>query len=80
MSDLATPAAEPADENELYGDLVTAAGAEGEALLRAEADHLRTHTAAQAAQIEEMSAQLQQLTNEVSWIGCTAACIPPAVT
>jgi hypothetical protein len=66
MSDLATPAAKPADEDELYGDLVTAAGAEGEALLRAEVDHLRTQTAAQAVQLEEMSAQLQQLTQEVS--------------
>lgn len=56
---------QPADEDELYGDLVSATGGEGEALLRAEVEHLRTETSAQASKIEELSTQLQQLTQEV---------------
>ena len=65
MDELASAAAEPAQEDELYGDLITSAGAEGEALLRAEVDHLRTQTASQAKQIDEISAKLQQLLQEV---------------
>lgn len=65
MAELASAAAEPAQEDELYGDLITSAGAEGEALLRAEVDHLRTQTASQAKQIIQMTAKLQQLTQEV---------------
>jgi hypothetical protein len=58
-------AAEPAQEDDLYGDLITAAGAEGEALLRAEVEHLRMQTASQADQMDAMSEQLQQLKQEV---------------
>jgi hypothetical protein len=65
MTELASAAAEPAQGDELYGDLITSAGAEGEALLRVEVDHLRTQTASQAKQIDDMSAKLQQLTQEV---------------
>jgi hypothetical protein len=65
MTELASAAAEPAQEDELYGDLITSAGAEGGALLRAEVEHLRTQTASQAEQIIEMSTKLQQLTQEV---------------
>lgn len=64
MTGLAT-GGQPADADELYGDLVSATGGEGEALLRAEVEHLRTETSAQAAQIEELSTRLQQLTQEV---------------
>lgn len=63
MTDLATPADLP--EEELYGDLFTATGAEGDALLRAEVDHLRTQTNAQAEHMVELSSNLEQVTQEV---------------
>lgn len=78
MTDLATPA--EIQEEELYGDLLTASGTEGDALLRAEVEHLRTQTAEQAEQLQDMSNRLKKLTKEVrcGHVACTSACIRTA--